>query len=203
MGDSEDTERDTIPAASGVEPEPPPGGTKACPGCGTINEAASNYCYRCGLRLPEEALPAARAWGSPAGFWVRLFAFLLDQVLLSVVGIAITLLATDLTFQELLARIFDPAAPFPQSQYFITLALEAGYFTICIGAWGRTAGKALLGVKVVRLDGSAPGYGRSFARYLAYYISWFTLGLGFLMIALNAQKRGLHDLVCDTRVIRT
>jgi len=58
------------------------------------------------------------------------------------------------------------------------------------------------GLKVVRTDGSRVSYGRSFLRYLAYYPSWLTLGIGFIVVALTRDKRGIHDFVCDTRVIK-
>jgi uncharacterized RDD family membrane protein YckC len=55
---------------------------------------------------------------------------------------------------------------------------------------------------VVRTDGSRVGIGRALARYLAYVPSAIILGGGFLMIAWRQDKRGLHDLICDTVVIR-
>ena len=180
-----------------------PSGKKLCSGCGTLNESASRYCYRCGLRLPDEVHSGVRDRGNPAGFWVRLLAFIIDHILISSIGAAIILLVTDISLGDYLARAMDPEAPLLWNEFLLGLALEAGYWTITIGTWGRTAGKALLRVKVVRADGSKVGYTRSFARYLAYYISWLTLGLGFLAIALNPRKRGLHDLVCGTRVVQT
>jgi uncharacterized RDD family membrane protein YckC len=196
----EDTRRES--GQTGTDPVALPSGKKTCPGCGTVNEASSAYCYRCGLKLPAEIRSEAEVMGNPAGFWIRLLAFILDQVLLSVVGITISLLVTDITLTDMLARALDPEAPFLWSELLTTLALEAGYWTIMIGTWGRTAGKALLRIKVIRVDGTGISYPRSLIRYLAYYISWFTLGLGFLSIPLSPRKTGLHDLVCNTRVIR-
>ena len=197
----EDTGRES--GQTGTDPVALPSGKKTCSGCGTANEASSAYCYRCGLKLPTEVRPEADVTGNPAGFWIRLLAFILDQVLLFVVGITISLMVTDLTLAEILTRIIDPEAPYLSSEWLTTFALEAGYWTIMIGTWGRTAGKALLRIKVTRVDGSSVSYPRSLVRYLAYYISWLTLGLGFLSIPLSKRKKGLHDLVCDTRVIRT
>ena len=196
----EDTGRES--GQTGTDPVTLPSGKKTCSGCGTVNEASSAYCYRCGLELPTEIRSEAEVMGNPAGFWIRLLAFILDQVLLSVVGITISLLVTDLTLADMLARAIDPEAPFLWSEMLTTFALEAGYWTIMIGTWGRTAGKALLRIKVTRVDGSRVSYPRSLARYLAYYISWLMLGLGFLSIPFSLRKKGLHDLVCDTRVIR-
>ena len=54
---------------------------------------------------------------------------------------------------------------------------------------------------MVRNDGSKVGIGRAFARYLCYTISFLILGIGFLMILFRPDKRGLHDLICDTKVV--
>jgi len=33
-------------------------------------------------------------------------------------------------------------------------------------------------------------------------LSGMTLGIGYILAAFDAEKRGLHDMICDTRVIR-
>jgi len=176
-------------------------GKKRCSGCGTFNESSSNYCYKCGLKLPDNVYE--KTTGDPAGFWVRVLAFIVDQIIVSTIGIAVFLLVFNLSLGDYMTSTADINTAFPWAEYLIMLALEVSYWSFTIGTWGKTAGKALLGIKVVRVDGSRVGYFRSIFRYLAYFISWFTLGLGFLSIPLTPQKRGLHDLVCDTRVIRT
>jgi uncharacterized RDD family membrane protein YckC len=80
--------------------------------------------------------------------------------------------------------------------------LDTLYFTGAIAIWATTAGKKPFGLYVVRSDGSKIGFGRALARSFAYYVSFFTLGAGFIMIAFRKDKRGLHDLICDTVVIR-
>ena len=62
-------------------------------------------------------------------------------------------------------------------------------------------GKRLFRLYVVRTDGSRVGPGRALARHLASLLSMLILGIGFLMIAFRQDKRGLHDLICDTVVI--
>lgn len=76
------------------------------------------------------------------------------------------------------------------------------YHTIGVGVWSTTVGKRLLGVYVVRTDGSKVGPGRALARWFAYIPSWLLLGTGFIMIGVSEDKRGLHDHICDTVVVR-
>ena len=59
------------------------------------------------------------------------------------------------------------------------------------------------GLKVVRPDGSPVGVGRAFGRYFAKMLSAMVLWIGFIMVAFEPEKRGLHDMICDTRVVRT
>ncbi|MDA1347455.1 MAG: RDD family protein [Chloroflexi bacterium] len=46
------------------------------------------------------------------------------------------------------------------------------------------------------------GFGRAVARYFASLLSAALLLIGFIMIGLRRDKRGLHDLICDTVVLR-
>ena len=55
---------------------------------------------------------------------------------------------------------------------------------------------------ICNADGSAVTYGRAFGRYWGQALSSLILGIGFLMVAFDDEKRGLHDRLCDTRVIR-
>jgi uncharacterized RDD family membrane protein YckC len=88
--------------------------------------------------------------------------------------------------------------------FFLTfLIVTVLYSTISIGLWGRTLGKAALKLKVVKPDGSRVGIIRAFGRSLAYILNYFTLGLSFLIIAFTHKKRGLHDYIADTIVIKT
>ena len=84
----------------------------------------------------------------------------------------------------------------------VTLILQLVYFTVAISGWSTTIGKYLMGLYVVRPDGSKIGPGRALARYFAYMLSALLLFIGFIMIGLRQDKRGLHDLICDTVVVR-
>ena len=46
-------------------------------------------------------------------------------------------------------------------------------------------------------------FGRATGRYFAKIISALTLGIGFLMVAWTDRKRGLHDMIDGTVVVRS
>jgi uncharacterized RDD family membrane protein YckC len=60
---------------------------------------------------------------------------------------------------------------------------------------------ALLGVRVVSADGAAATVRQAVIRTLAFPLSFLLLGLGFLGILLQHDRRALHDLIAGTAVI--
>ena len=52
-------------------------------------------------------------------------------------------------------------------------------------------------------DGSQLTYGRAAKReVLGKFVSSILLGIGYLMVAFDSQKQGLHDKIADTYVIK-
>lgn len=79
--------------------------------------------------------------------------------------------------------------------------LVTGYFVLFHGIGGKTIGKWLLGLKVVGANGTPVTYGRAFLRWVGTMICIF-FGLGFLWILCNKERRGWHDLLARTWVVR-
>ena len=187
---------------------------KICAGCHTPNSPTSQYCYKCGLLLPEKSGSGYASQIQYAGFWMRLAAYLIDSILLSILTGLISipfLLQWFKQFSDLSYRnSIGSSGIFPTSFWtfywvflLVTYSIQIIYYTVAIGKWGRTFGKAALKIKVVKPDGSRVSYWRALGRSLAYYLNGFTFGLTFLIIAFTNKKRGLHDYVADTVVIKT
>ncbi len=75
------------------------------------------------------------------------------------------------------------------------------YFGYSWAASGRTFGMAVLGISVVRADGSIVDPGRAFLRSLVFPLSFLLFGLGFLGILVQREHRALQDLIAGTAVI--
>ena len=77
------------------------------------------------------------------------------------------------------------------------------YFTLAarIGR-GRTPGKWLFGLRVLRLDGAPLGLWDAFSRAGGYAASLSTVGLGFIEAIWDANRQALHDKVAGTVVVR-
>ena len=68
---------------------------------------------------------------------------------------------------------------------------------------GQTAGMMLAGIRIVSKDGSTAGRGAVLARQtIGYLITLGTLGLGFLVSAVNSSGRTLHDFLTGTALVR-
>jgi uncharacterized RDD family membrane protein YckC len=83
----------------------------------------------------------------------------------------------------------------------IFAAWEIAYFGYCWAAGGKTPGMALLGVRVVRADGTEIDPWRGVVRALAFPLSFILFGLGFVGILLQREHRALHDLIAGTAVV--
>ena len=130
-----------------------------------------------------------------AGFWLRLGATVLDLVFLFLL----------LFF---LNTIFSNKVNFPNSfagmlaTGFIFLLLKIAYF-ITFWVWqGQTPGKMIVGIKVIRTDSSPLDWTHAFVRYLGYFVCVLTVFLGFIWIAFDPKKQGLHDKLADTYVVK-
>lgn len=149
------------------------------------------------LAEPPWAAPAAAVAPSqalrPAGFWRRAFALVIDAVLIWLLLQVGDLLARPLARFGLVARAFG---------HTFDLVVPAAYFVLLHGTGGRTAGKALAGVRVLTASGEPLGYPRALGRHLAWFLSALPLLIGFLMVAARGDKRALHDLIAGTRVVR-
>jgi uncharacterized RDD family membrane protein YckC len=135
--------------------------------------------------------------GHYAGAVTRLGAFALDFVL----SLAIFNLGAATVVWAL--RLFTPLDITDRSGiwWFVPLTVwEFVYFWYCLTLAGRTPGKALFGLRVVRGDGSDLGSKHAAIRVLVFPLSSI-LAIGFLGIVFGRHRRALHDVIADTAVV--
>lgn len=85
----------------------------------------------------------------------------------------------------------------------IGFGLSGLYFTAFLALWkGRTPGKRLFRIEVVRLSGDRIGWWASFSRFGGYAAGLATGLLGFLQIFWDANRQGIHDRIAGTVVVR-
>ena len=185
--------------AAPAPPSPPPPSAPACPRCRSVNEPGAAFCYSCGLPFDERREPGAALLppGRPAGFWVRVAGWVIDTVLLAAAQLALVALWPGLSISE----HFLAEEPAWTKVDWVVLVGNVLYYTLGLSIWATTIGKRVMGIYVLRPDGSKLGPVRAFARYLAYVVSALPFLFGYLMVAIRRDKRALHDLICDTVVV--
>ena len=80
-------------------------------------------------------------------------------------------------------------------------AWEFLYFGYSWAAGGKTFGMAVLGIRVVRADGTVIDPWRGVVRALVFPLSFLLFGLGFLGILVRREHRALHDVIAGTAVV--
>jgi len=87
-------------------------------------------------------------------------------------------------------------------EFGLGLGWSGLYFTFLTGFFrGRTPGKRLLQVRVVRLDGRPLGFWASLERYGGYAAALFTGFEGFLKILWDPNRQGIQDKIAETVVV--
>lgn len=84
---------------------------------------------------------------------------------------------------------------------FVSFLVIDGYFVVAeTASSGRTPGKRVIGLRVIRVDGSAPTFSDSLVRNVVRFLD--IVGPGLVAMFLHPQARRLGDLAAGTLVVR-
>ncbi len=154
-------------------------------------------------RQPELA---AFELGTPGGFFLRTAAYLIDSLVIIfpmvIVWYALGMPVPE-TEAEIIGYLENPPEEF-QTFLMVNVILDLLYRTIFVALFATTPGKRIFSMYVVRGDGSRISHLRVLARQsLVALLHLIPFGVFvFLVVAFRQDRRGLHDLICDTVVIR-
>ena len=181
-------------------------------------QIAGNWvCGNCKPAYLSRVMASGAAAASPlgwhyGGFWMRFGARMIDGILL---GIPLLIIAA-LLIPNLLRAQGDASNPAFTGFAAIGLTFFLVYFLVVIcyevvllRYRGATLGKMACGLRVVRSDGSSLGWGVSIGRFVMWnvvtsgipYLNFILMLISGIMTGTDAEKRALHDRVCDTRVV--
>jgi uncharacterized RDD family membrane protein YckC len=116
----------------------------------------------------------------------RLIALILDGVVLGIVTGAIYSLLGATRIEGILTFLFT--------------ILYQWYFLTKYN--GQTPGKMILGIRVIKTDGSPLSDTDAIIRALGYSLNWVLLGFGWLLAYWSNNRQGLHDILAKTYVIK-
>ncbi len=178
-------------------PWPQPAVSVPCHQCGARIRQGVEFCPNCGAEQK-----GAGEGAKYAGFLARFGAFIIDNLILLLAGTI------------LFAIVEIPA---------LGLLITVPYYVLFTYKLGQTPGKRLLGIQVVDAEGTIPNFRRVILRefvaksipsmlliagslsillVIAGYIAGTSLLLGYLWIARDPRKRGLHDYIAGTYVVK-
>jgi len=138
----------------------------------------------------------------PAGFWIRVGAYLIDFVILTVVsfiigfalGLAIGLTSGGNTSSTAANAVSGVAQG-------IAGLITIGYF-IYLWSTGQTLGMRVVNLKVIDANtGGRISLGKAALRYLGLVISFFVCFIGVIWVAFDGRKQGWHDKIAGTLVV--
>ena len=178
-------------------------------------------CARCGRSVTSEAPRCPECGADPRtgiatfkrgemdrvricqGVWIRGLALVIDVVVVA----AVTLIASLFIYLVLLGRgSFAEVGKEPSSWPLWVAALTGAfiYFWLFEAVWGRTVGKRLCDLRVVRRDGAQLGAGGAFVRTLLRIVDWlpFFYLLGAVVIWATRSNQRLGDLAARSVVVR-
>lgn len=148
-----------------------------CPQCGARIRQGVQFCANCGAEQEGAAEDVEYA-----GFMIRLGAAIIDSLITGVPAAIIT------SFTDI------PA---------LGTLLSVVYYVMFTYIKGQTPGKMLLGLHVVDANGFRPSLKQVFLReVIGKAIAALALLIGYLWIIWDPKKRGWHDYIGGTYVVK-
>jgi len=135
------------------------------------------------------------------GFSPRLLAALMDGAM---VGFLSFMLAFVIGLVAVFTSLIHLEGTSGVLELLMLLCLVFFSIIYYIGFWtnaGQTMGNTVVGIKVVRADGSRVSLGRALLRYIGYIINASLFSIGFLWAAFDPKRQGWHDKLADTLVV--
>jgi uncharacterized RDD family membrane protein YckC len=155
-------------------------------------------------RLEKKEQDEAARWG---GFFRRCSALLVDIFVLCLFSLPLFYLSRVAFLVGLAAHRRSIAWEWQTAEDLLPvvgiawLFLVCAYFVLLHGMDGRTVGKWLFGLRVVNTHGEPITYTQASIRWIAAVLT-VPLVLGFLRILWHREKRGWHDSLARTWVIK-
>ena len=130
-------------------------------------------------------------------------AFICDLILLAVVGVSFVVAAETAMatggggFLPSLETLINLSVPY----FLVLFFLAFGYFTLFHFLVGQTPGKMLTGLRVETTEGEPLSFAQAFLRSVGGLLQLLPVGLGYLVVLFNSERRGWNDQLAGTRVV--
>ena len=201
-----------------------------CQACGANVPDGTAFCTSCGRPIVGHSVgqsggAAAVAMAPPvvvagtstafAGFWLRLVAAILDNVILAIPTAPLAILIFATMLPGLALARGNPALLFvtffPRLIFFVILilALKWLYWALMeASSWQATLGKKALGLYVTDLEGNRVSFGKASGRFWSGRgLSLVPLGNLYYLVdciccGFTEKKQAVHDMIAGCLVMR-
>jgi uncharacterized RDD family membrane protein YckC len=137
-------------------------------------------------------MPSSAPTAAYGGFWIRVVAYIIDGIILSVAGGII-----DAIFRVNTTSGASGVAG------LVSLLISLAYFA---GLWtymGATLGQRIFKLRVVDANTGQPiGLGKAVVRWLGLLVSFIVCFVGVIWVAFDARKQGWMDKIAGTLVLQ-
>jgi uncharacterized RDD family membrane protein YckC len=153
-----------------------------------------------------------------AGFWLRVIAYLIDSVVLSVGFMALFIPFAIMTGLTAVLGNIHPGEDPRDVGALLGGTFFLGLFTVAAlaflggwlyhakmesSSWQATLGKKALNLRVTDLYGAPVSFNRATGRHFAKLITGLIpLGVGFMLAGLTEKRQALHDIIAGCLVLR-
>jgi len=135
-----------------------------------------------------------------AGLMPRFSAFLIDLII--VIGITITVFSSGvITGVQISGLDISDIITITVPVFFFLFFLSSSYFVFLEGYSGKTIGKMIMGIKVIKDDGGTIDLISAFTRWIVSFISASFLFLGIIWALFDRRSQTWHDKMTGTIVV--
>jgi uncharacterized RDD family membrane protein YckC len=135
-----------------------------------------------------------------AGFWIRVWASLIDTALLMLV----TMPLLGLLYGWNSGFDMHSGSTFRPTEFIVSWVLPAIAVIVFWRYRSATPGKMVIHARIVdATTGGPPSLGQLIGRYLGYFVSTFPFFLGLIWVGIDRRKQGWHDKLAGTVVLRS
>jgi uncharacterized RDD family membrane protein YckC len=150
-----------------------------------------------------------------AGFWERVLAFVIDNV---IIGVGIVVIVIPLLFLTGLGAVLSRIAQdedLGDAGFFLIIGMFLVAATAAVlvtwlyhafmesSEWQATVGKRAMGLVVTDMAGRRVSFGRSSGRHFGKIITNLVPALlGYIMAAFTEKRQALHDMLAGCLVLR-
>lgn len=162
-----------------------------------------------------ETLPTENTEVRYAGFWLRFVAYIIDDIVMSVVGFLVSLpFIGGIIFSAIgIGENPDEAENIAMGVMGIMGSIVGLVLVIFVLGWlyfalmessknQATLGKMALGLKVTDMEGNRISFGKATGRYFGKIISGMILYIGYILAGLTEKKQALHDMMAGCLVVK-